>query len=226
MSDEVDRSFSFSSLSRQGILFILSAPSGAGKTTLSQRLLDAVPDLRLSISYTTRTPRPGEINGREYHFITEECFTQMRGADAFVEWARVHEALYGTTRAQLDEALARGQDLLLDIDVQGARQIKQRYADTVAVFVLPPSWRDLESRLRGRGTEGEEVIARRLQQAHEEARALHKYDYWIINNQLDQASTVLRAIVEAERARVSRLRPLPQALDLCAVAPGGQGEVG
>jgi guanylate kinase len=222
MSDEVDRAFSLSSLSSQGILFILSAPSGAGKTTLSRRLLNAVPDLRLSISYTTRAPRPGEINGREYHFITEECFTQMDKADAFVEWARVHEALYGTTHAQLDEARRQRQDLLLDIDVQGARQIKQRYADAVAVFVLPPSWRDLESRLRGRGTEREAVIARRLRRAHEEARALHEYDYWIINDQLDRASAVLRAIVEAERARVSRLRPLPQALDLCTTLPRGK----
>lgn len=203
MADEDDRLFAFS---RQGILFILSAPSGAGKTTLSRELLRVVPNLSSSVSYTTRAPREGEVAGRDYHFINEEQFTLLRAANAFAEWAQVHEALYGTARAPLDEALASGQDLLLDIDVQGARQIKACYAEVVSIFVLPPSWHMLESRLRKRGTDRAEIIARRLQRAREEAEELFTYDYWVVNDHVERAVATLLAIIEAERARVSRLR--------------------
>jgi guanylate kinase len=203
MSDDPDTSFTFS---RQGILFIVSAPSGAGKTTLAHRLFQEAPDLRPSISYTTRTPRPGEINGRDYHFVNEEQFIQMRTRGAFAEWAHVHEFFYGTPRAPVDEAVAQGRDLLLDIDVQGARQLKAIYPEAVSIFVLPPSWRELERRLRGRGTDREEIITRRLQRAREEAREFSTYDYWIVNDNVERAVSILHAILTAERARVSRLR--------------------
>ncbi|MGH7964783.1 MAG: guanylate kinase [Candidatus Binatia bacterium] len=203
MADEDDKLFAFA---RQGILFILSAPSGAGKTTLSRQLLNVVPNLHSSVSYTTRTPREGEVAGRDYHFIGEEQFTRLRLGNAFAEWAQVHEASYGTARAPLDEALARGQDLLLDIDVQGARQIKACYAEAVSIFILPPAWQILESRLRKRGTDREEVIARRLRRARDEANELFTYDYYVVNDQVERAATILLAIIEAERARVSRLR--------------------
>jgi guanylate kinase len=190
---------------RSGILFILSAPSGAGKTTLSRQILDRWPDLRLSISYTTRTPRLGEVDGRDYHFIDEDQFLQLRTAGAFAEWAQVHDYLYGTARAPLDEALASGHDFLLDIDVQGARQLQEAYPEAVAIFVLPPSWSELEKRLRSRGTDQDEVIARRLQRARGETLAFGGYDYWIINDRVDRAVLQLDAIIHAERLRVSRL---------------------
>jgi guanylate kinase len=202
MADEADHPLTFL---RRGILFIISAPSGAGKTTLSHQILDLVPDLRLSISYTTRAPRAGEVEGRDYHFISHDQFLHLRVADAFAEWANVHGCLYGTVKASLTEALAQGQDLLLDIDVQGARQIKANYTDAVSIFVLPPSWQELEGRLRGRATEGEEVISRRLQRAREEVNELFSYDYWLVNDRVDRAVAVLQGIILAERARVVRL---------------------
>jgi guanylate kinase len=202
MVDEIDQPFTFL---RRGILFIISAPSGAGKTTLSRQILDLVPDLRLSISYTTRAPRAGEVEGRDYHFVSEDHFLHLRAAGAFAEWAKVHESHYGTARASLTEALNNGHDLLLDIDVQGARQIKASYAEAVSIFVLPPSWQALENRLRGRATDGEEVISRRLWRAREEANELFSYDYWLVNDKLEEAVVVLQGIIMAERARVSRL---------------------
>jgi guanylate kinase len=190
---------------RRGIIFIVSAPSGAGKTTLSRRAVEAFPDLSLSVSYTTRTPRANEVNGQDYHFIAEEQFFRLRDSGALVEWARVHGFFYGTPRAPLQEALAAGRDILLDIDVQGARQIKQAHPEAVSVFILPPSWEELEKRLRGRRTEAEEVIARRLKRAYEEAEERFLYDYWIINDKLERAVATLKAIIIAERARVSRM---------------------
>jgi len=204
MLDDPDQSFVFF---RQGILFLLSAPSGAGKTTLSGQLLGQVHDLHPSISYTTRPPRLGEVDGQDYHFISEEQFVRLRGAGAFAEWARVHDFLYGTARAPLDEALTSGHDLLLDIDVQGVSQLKTSYAaSSVSIFVLPPSWGELERRLRGRGTDNDEVIARRLRRAREEARELVNYHYWVVNDQVERAVTILQGIITAERARVLRLR--------------------
>jgi guanylate kinase len=208
MSDDSDTPFTFS---RRGILFIISAPSGAGKTTLSRQLRALVPNLQLSISYTTRAPRVGEVEGRDYHFISEEHFVHLRTAGALAEWAQVHDSLYGTARAPLDAALARGQDFLLDIDVQGARQLKASYAEAVSIFVLPPSWKVLEDRLRGRGTDQEAVITRRLQRAREEIGEMGRYDYWLVNDQVDRAVALLQAIVAAERARVSRLMRAPLA---------------
>lgn len=203
MSDDPDTDFAFA---RQGILFIISAPSGAGKTTLAFRLFQAIPDLRPSISYTTRALRKGEVDGRDYHFVSEDHFVRMRDADAFAEWAHVHDFFYGTPRAPVDEAIAKGRDLLLDIDVQGAKQLKGLYPEAVSLFVLPPSWQVLEQRLRGRGTDSEAVITRRLHRAREEAHAFPMYDYWIVNDDIDRAVSLLHAILTAERARIVRLR--------------------
>lgn len=203
MSDDPDKPIV---LSRQGILFFLSAPSGAGKTTLSSQLLQRVDNLRLSISYTTRSPRAGEVNGREYHFIHEAEFRQLQQQHAFAEWAYVHDFFYGTARAPLEDALRNGSDLLLDIDVQGVKQLKPLFPTAaVAIFILPPSWTELERRLRNRGTDTDEVISRRLRRAREEAHELAMYDYVILNDDLERAVATLQAIVVAERARVARL---------------------
>lgn len=196
-----------SRLRRSGILFIVSAPSGAGKTTISRRALERVPGLTMSVSSTTRAPRPGEIPGEDYDFLPEEEFARRRDADEFAEWAKVHDFLYGTPRAPIDARIVAGEDTLLDVDVQGARQLKDRYASAVAIFVLPPSIAELERRLRGRKTDSEEAIGRRLVRARAEMEEVVRYDYCIVNHDLDRSVSLLRSIVEAERARVSRLVP-------------------
>lgn len=191
---------------RRGIVFIVSGPSGAGKSTLVEALLARHRDLTLSISYTTRAPRPGEQDGRDYVFVDRADFERRRDRGELAEWAEVHDALYGTARAPLDEAVALGVDMLLDIDVQGARQLKARYHDAaVAVMVLPPSWDELAARLTTRRTESAERIARRLARAREEAAAVQAYDYWIVNDDRAAAIAVLDAVVVAERARVGRI---------------------
>jgi guanylate kinase len=205
---------------RQGILFILSAPSGAGKTTLADRLLEQVPHLSESISYTTRPPRTGEISGQDYHFVTEDDFIRLRDADAFAEWAEVHDALYGTAHVSLTEALDRGQDILLNIDVQGAQQIKAAYPHAVTIFILPPSWPELENRLCGRGTDSAATIAKRLKRARTEASQLFAYDYYVVNELLEQAVTELHAIMLAEHARVARLPQAETRQTLLAEAVG------
>jgi len=190
---------------RRGVIFIVSAPSGAGKTTLARRVVKAISGLSLCVSYTTRTPRANEVSGQDYHFIDEEQFVHLRDSGELAEWARVHGFFYGTPRVSLEGALAAGKDIILDIDVQGARQIKLTYPQAVSVFILPPSWEELERRLRSRRTEDEGVIARRLKRAREEAEELPLYDYWIVNDELERAVATLEAIVIAEQARVSRI---------------------
>jgi guanylate kinase len=191
---------------RHGIVFIVSGPSGAGKSTLVAALLARVPGLTLSVSCTTRAPRAAEQDGREYVFVGPDEFARRRDAGEFAEWAEVHGALYGTVRAPLDDAIADGRDMLLDIDVQGARQLKRIYREAaVAVMVFPPSWDELERRLRARSTEDESTMVRRLGRARDEARALGDYDYWIVNADVEQAVGGLEAIVRAERARVARI---------------------
>lgn len=189
---------------RTGTLIVISAPSGAGKTTLCQKLLELMPDVRMSVSFTTRQPRSGEVDGVHYSFITKERFQTMIAEDAFVEWAEVHGNYYGTSRRQIEEICAAGKDVILDIDVQGASQIRQSYPDSVHVFVLPPSQKALQERLVGRGSDSSEVIARRLQKARDEIREYRLYNYVIINDLLDVALQELLSIVRAERARVER----------------------
>jgi guanylate kinase len=195
-----------STLRRRGILFIVSAPSGAGKTTISARALLEIDGLEMSVSCTTRAPRAGERDGHDYTFLDRGEFERRRAEGAFAESAEVHGFLYGTPRAPIDEALAVGRDMLLDIDVQGARQMKQRYADdAVAVFVLPPSELELERRLRARGTDPAEVIQRRLERARAEMEEYRRYDYYLVNRDVDESVRLFAAIVAAERVRVSRL---------------------
>jgi len=190
---------------RRGIIFILSAPSGAGKTTLTNGLRTRFPDIKLSVSCTTRARRPGEVNGRHYRFISKERFLAMRDRGEFAEWAEVHDFLYGTPRRPLDRCLSAGQDILLDIDVQGARKIKRLYRDAVSVFLLPPSKGELERRLRLRGTDHAAVIRRRLANAQDEIQSVIRYDYYIVNREVAEALEVLQSIVEAERAKTARV---------------------
>ena len=200
----MQRSIRFSR--RQGIIFILSAPSGTGKTTLIKGLRRICPDIRLSISYTTRGRRPGETEGRDYHFVKAAKFAVMKTKGEFAEWAEVHDFLYGTPRLSLDRCLRSGRDILLDVDIQGARQIKESYPQAVSIFLLPPSWRELKRRLAWRGTDGKESIQRRLVNARDEIRDLIKYDYYVVNREVKESLELLKSIVKAERARTSRVR--------------------
>lgn len=190
---------------RRGIIFILSAPSGAGKTTLINGLRSLHPELKPSVSCTTRERRDGEVDGRDYRFISRRRFLAMRARGLFAEWAKVHDFLYGTPRAALDRRIERGRDILLDIDVQGARKIKRAYPEAVAVFLLPPSLRELARRLALRGTEGRATMRRRLANARGEIRRVIEYDYYIVNRDLKEALSALGSIVEAERARTKRV---------------------
>lgn len=191
---------------RHGIIFIVSGPSGAGKSTLVEGLMTRYPELTLSVSYTTRAPRGAEVDGREYHFVDRPAFERLQSEHRFAEWAEVHGALYGTPRGPLDDAIDAGRDMLLDVDVQGARRLKSLYRDSaVAIMVFPPSWDELERRLRDRGTDEDATITRRLARAHEEAEEVRRYDYWIRNADRERSIALAVAIVGAERARVSRI---------------------
>ena len=193
---------------RRGQLFVVSAPSGTGKTTVVERLVQVLPDLALSRSYTSRVARAGECDGVDYNFVSRARFEEMIAADAFLEWADVFGNFYGTCAADAARDLDKGRDLVLVIDVQGARQVRQRCRDTVAVFVMPPSFAVLEQRLRGRSKDSDAAIRRRLDVAASEVSSYHEYDYVIVNDELDVAVDALRAIVLAERARVNRMRPI------------------
>jgi guanylate kinase len=186
-------------------VFIVSAPSGSGKSTLVAHLLAAVPGLMFSVSYTTRPPRGQEVDGESYHFVTREDFEAKLSRDEFLESAQVFGNYYGTHRGILEEAKARQLDLVLDIDVQGARQLKAKIPDAVSVFILAPSREVLEQRLRARGEDREEVIQRRLKEAADEIRGYKDYDYVLINRELAEAEASLDAVVRAERARRSRI---------------------
>lgn len=191
---------------RKGVIFIISAPSGAGKTTLVKKLLKLFPDITLSVSCTTRAPRPGEVAGRDYHFVGEKKFAGLRSRRGFAEWASVHGYFYGTPRAPLERRIARGRDVLLDIDVQGAQKIKRQYPNAVSIFVLPPSRSELEQRLARRGTDRKETIRKRLENSRREIREIVRYDYVVENRELRRAVEGAKAIVNAERLRVSRLK--------------------
>ena len=191
---------------RRGLLFIVSAPSGTGKTTLCERLVQVVPGLRMSRSYTSRHARAGERDGVDYNFVSREQFEQMVADKAFLEWADVFGNYYGTSAQDTDAALAAGEDVMLVIDVQGARQVRSRGIETVGIFVLPPSAEVLESRLRGRSKDTEAQIRTRLDVARSEVGEYVQYQYVVVNNDLDGAVNRMRSIVLAERARVKAMR--------------------
>ena len=193
------------SIVRRGLLLVLSSPSGAGKTTLSRRLLAAEPGLRMSVSVTTRKPRNGEVDGRDYRFIDVAEFEHLKSAGELLEWAHVHGNLYGTPKAPVTAALDAGQDMLFDIDWQGARQLKQRLGgDVVLVFILPPDGKTLQQRLEARAQDSPEVVARRLAAAADEIGHWAEYDYVIVNADLQASSAALAAILAAERLKRER----------------------
>lgn len=191
-----------------GNLYIVAAPSGAGKTTLVRRLLAEDSAIRLSISYTTRAPRTGEENGREYHFVDVATFKTMIAQGDFLEWAEVHGNFYGTSKSWISSEMAAGRDVLLEIDWQGAQQVRQHFPQAIGVFILPPSLEILAQRLRGRGTDAEEVIARRLAAAGEEMRHVGEFDYVIINDDLEQALADLLAVSRATRLTFTQQQQL------------------
>ena len=190
----------------RGLLFIVSAPSGAGKTTLVERLVEQLPDLKLSRSYTSRPARDGETDCVDYNFVTRERFEAMVTAGGFLEWADVFGNLYGTAAADTEGILAAGCDLVLVIDVQGARKVRRRGFETTAVFVMPPSFDALERRLRGRSKDSEAAIQRRLQVAREEVSSFAEYDYVVVNDELPAAVDRLRGIIVAKRSELERMR--------------------
>jgi guanylate kinase len=193
---------------RRGLLFVVSAPSGTGKTTVVERLVQVVPGLSMSRSYTSRPLRQGECDGVDYNFITRARFEEMIEANAFLEWADVFGNLYGTSLADAERELAAGRDLVLVIDVQGERKVRSRGLDMIGVFVMPPSFEVLEQRLRGRSKDPEVDITRRLATARAEVAAYVEYDYVVINDELDACVDRLRGVVIAERARLSAMRPV------------------
>jgi guanylate kinase len=192
-------------MKREGILYIVSAPSGAGKTTLCREVVDIFPHLRQSVSFTTRPMRPGEVHGRDYYFVDKEEFRRMVAADEFAEWAEVHGNLYGTALETLRRYRDHGIDVILDIDCQGARQLKERFQGGVFIFILPPSFSELQRRLDTRNSDSEEVIARRLQAAAGEIRESRWYDYIIVNDQFSRAVEELKSVLIAESCRTSRV---------------------
>ena len=182
--------------SRRGRLFVIAAPSGAGKTSLVRALMERVPELRFSISYTTRRQRPNEVHGRDYFFVPREEFERMAEAGQFLEHATVFGNSYGTARAQVEQSLTSGQDLILEIDWQGARQIRAALPECCSIFILPPSRAELERRLRGRGTDTEEVIVRRLGEAADDMGHWREFDYVVVNDVFERALDQLSAIVQ------------------------------
>jgi guanylate kinase len=195
-----------SKIARRGVLLVLSSPSGAGKTTLSRALLAADPGIQLSVSVTTRKPRPGEVDGKDYIFVDEKRFDRMRKAGDLLEWARVFDNFYGTPKKRVEMAVASGEDVLFDIDWQGTQQLAEKMpGDLVRVFILPPSGSVLEARLKERAQDPPEVVARRMAQASEEISHWAEYDYVIINDNLDESIEGLKAILAAERLKRERL---------------------
>ena len=196
-------------IERRGLLLVLSSPSGAGKTSLARALLETDPDIGLSVSATTRKPRPGEVDGLDYWFVEEDRFKSMIDEDAFLEWARVFGNYYGTPRAPIEAALTKGRDVLFDIDWQGTQQLAERMAgDLVRVFVLPPSGEALEARLRSRAQDPDQVVAKRMAGAAAEISHWAEYDYVIVNGDLAQSIAGLKAILAAERLKRERMTGL------------------
>jgi len=195
------------------ILLIISSPSGAGKTTLTRRLLQEFPELRFSVSHTTREPRANEVDGQDYHFVSEEAFRAIIADKGFAEWAEVHGNLYGTSVSEIDIARAAGKiGVLFDVDYQGARQIKEKFPDAIGVFILPPSMAELRRRLDGRGSDDAQSRQRRFDKAREEIGHYPFFDYMIVNDELQRALAELRGIVLAEGCRRRRLAAKAEAL--------------
>lgn len=199
-------------MQRRGLLYVVSAPSGAGKTSLCKAIIDILPNLRHSVSHTTRLPRDGEVDGQDYHFVSNAQFDAMVEDGAFVEWALVHGNRYGTALTSLEKVRASGFDLLLEIDCQGAAQLKEQSPDAIFIFVLPPSFQELERRLKGRQTDSAEVIDQRLRNARVEMREMFWYDYLVINDEFDLASQQLHAILLAAGCQTEVLKDQVQNL--------------
>ena len=199
-------------------MVIISAPSGSGKSTLVRRLIASLPDLAFSVSYTTRPRRTGEKEGRDYFFVTRKRFERMIAAGDFIEWAEVFGHLYGTSKAQIEKALKAGRDVLLDIDVQGHQQVKQRLPEALSVFVMPPSFQELKRRLTHRHSDAPQVIERRLATARQEIAHWPEYDYLVVNDRLGPATQALRAIVRAGRFR--RQNQAEHAQEICKTFGG------
>ncbi|HWK32116.1 MAG TPA: guanylate kinase [Hyphomicrobium sp.] len=198
-----------STIERRGLLLVLSSPSGAGKTTLARHLMETDPGISMSVSVTTRRPRPGEVDGKDYTFIDEAAFKRMADAGELLEWARVFDNYYGTPRAPVEAAVAQGRDILFDIDWQGAQQLSEKMKhDVVRVFILPPSVASLEQRLRARAQDPDEVVRRRMDEAAAEISHWPEYDYVIVNTDLEKSMHGLSAILTAERLRRDRLNGL------------------
>jgi guanylate kinase len=196
-------------IARRGLMLVLSSPSGAGKTTLARRLLDAEPEVEISVSHTTRAKRKGEKDGRDYHFIDRDSFTQMRDRGEFLEWAVVFDNFYGTPRKKVEQALAEGRDILFDVDWQGAAWLRDKAKDdVVTVFILPPTVADLEQRLNVRAQDPPETVRRRMLGASNEIQHWDEYDYVVVNYDIERSVAALRAILAAERLRRSRLTGL------------------
>lgn len=191
---------------RLGQVLVVCAPSGTGKSTLISMLREEFPDFGFSVSYTTRAPRGEEQDGREYHFVSRETFVAMRSRGAFCEWAEVHGNFYGTATKPVEEMLNRGRDVLFDIDVQGAKQLRKTFYKGTFVFLLPPSREELVRRLKGRGTDSEESIAKRLSNAAGELAQAEWFDYWVVNETLEEAYSELKAVYLAGKCKPS-LRP-------------------
>jgi len=210
------------------VVFVISAPSGSGKSTLVRRVLDADPKLAFSISYTTRKLRGAEKEGQNYHYTDRASFERMIANGEFLEWAEVFGNYYGTHRRYLDQAAAAGRDLVLDIDVQGAAQLKEKIPDAVSLFILAPSREELEKRLRARSEDAEEVIQRRLREAAEEIRHYHQYDYVLVNHEVEQSVERLQSIIAAERMRRNRMevaiRPILESFRTDQVRTAGPTE--
>lgn len=201
---EVQLARPVNSATPRGTLFVVSSPSGGGKGTLIRRVLEVVENLSYSVSYTTRAPRPGEVDGREYFFVSQDIFEEMGAAGEFLEWACVHGNLYGTAKRQIAEETAAGLDIILEVDVQGAASVRQLLMDSVSIFILPPSPEVLRQRLITRGTDSPEELEVRLRNAPEELQQYSTFDYVIINDEIDKAAHQLASIIYAERARCMR----------------------
>ncbi len=193
---------------RKGLLFVVSAPSGAGKTSLCRGVTDSLENLTHSISYATRKPRPGETDGKDYNFIDKERFRSMIQAGDFAEWAEVHSNFYGTSRLELEDMISKGLDVILDIDTQGAKQVRPKYKSAVFIFIMPPSLDILEERLRNRKSDQEDEVRIRMRRAREEIRDYAMYDYIVVNRDFDRALNELGSIVIADRCRTGLIDTL------------------